>query len=422
MNNAIIARVKTRPHPDKTVNRIQLGDVLGYQVVVGLDVPDDTLGIFFPEGLQLSEEYANANDLIRRKNPETGAYEGGFFEQNRRVRCQKFRKEKSEGFWSELRSLEFAGDTSKLKENDQLTEFNGVPLCYKYVTAATTSAGGKNRRSQRGATTMFKKHFDTEQLRFNYDRLEAGQLISISLKIHGTSQRIGYVLDENQLSWWKRWINKVAPIFPTSSWKYLIGSRNVILKGQPGQYHSEEFRIRACEPFVDKLHKGETVFYEVVGYEAVGTPIMGTVSTTHLKDKEITKTYGPQVTYTYGCKNGEFDIYVYRITQTNEDGHTIDLGWNDIKTRCEQLGIKHVPELRPIRVFDGDIDGLKLEITELTADGPDLIDPSHPKEGIVLRVDSAFNMRCYKQKTFQFGVIEGYIKEDQAYIDAEEVA
>lgn len=97
MTLAIIAPITVSKHPN--ADRLQLGSVFGSQVVVGMDVKSGDVGIFFQEGLQLSDEYAKANDLVRRKDADGNAA-GGFFEENRRVRCQKFRGTKSEGYWA----------------------------------------------------------------------------------------------------------------------------------------------------------------------------------------------------------------------------------------------------------------------------------------------------------------------------------
>ena len=91
-NKAVVCRIRTKPHPN--ADRVQLGDALGFQVVVGLDVEDGTLGIYFPENVCLSKEFAEANpDLMT------------YFPKNRRVRAQKFRGEISDGFWIHAEKL-----------------------------------------------------------------------------------------------------------------------------------------------------------------------------------------------------------------------------------------------------------------------------------------------------------------------------
>jgi hypothetical protein len=86
------------------------------------------------------------------------------------------------------------------------------------------------------------------------------------------------------------------------------------------------------------LKKGETVFFEIVGFEPNGKPIMPAVDTEKLKDKEFTKKYGKSMTFSYGCNptDKQFDIYVYRIHMTNEDGFSIEYSWEDIKERCKE--------------------------------------------------------------------------------------
>lgn len=421
MSIAIIAPIRTFKHPN--ADRLQLGNVLGYQVVIGLDVQDGDVGIFFPEGVQLSEEYAKANDLVRRKDAD-GKAAGGFFEDTRRVRCQKFRGQRSEGYWAPLTSLTFTGYAGIPQAGEQLEELNGVPLCNKYITPATRNA--RNGQSgHRRETLMFRAHKDTDQFQYNIGSIESRDLLVFTLKMHGTSQRTGHVLDPVELPWWKRFVNGVfkAAVYPTKAWTYLVGTRNVILKMQlgldcsNGGAHDWHFRQRAAEMFAGKLHKGETVYYEVVGYEKLGVPIMSR----HLADGEIKAQYGREITYHYGCGEGECAVYVYRITMTNEDGITIELPWRQVKNRCSELGIRHVPELTEPFHYCGDPEKLRALAQQL-ANVADPVGLTHPCEGVCIRVEGNQRTRIFKHKSFTFGVLEGYIKDDANYVDAEESA
>jgi hypothetical protein len=437
MTLAIVAPITVSKHPN--ADRLQLGHVLGSQVVVGMDVKDGDVGIFFPEGLQLSEEYAGANDLVRRKDAN-GNPAGGFFEANRRVRCQKFRGQKSEGYWAPLDSLlEFSRPTEGLKKlaiGARLDSFNGIPLCNKYITTATRSAGQKNRSSSRRETVMFRAHFDTDHLKFNLDKLRSGNRIIVTLKMHGTSQRTGYVKDKIKLPWWKRAVNRFLPVYQTEQWKHLTGSRNVILDRREGTgFHPDKFREEAAQRFHGKLHKGETVYYELVGYQGIGKPIMDRHSTAGLNDKSISARYGESIVYHYGCQDGLYEAYVYRITMTNEDGVSFDLPWDCVKTRCNEMGVMHVPELA---ISTDYLNGLMHEhgmdhemIDECVISELDLVnecnDPvgqTHPTEGVCVRIEGTGSPRAhiYKHKSFTFGLLEGYIKERADYVDAEEAA
>lgn len=410
---AIVATVKTYPHPN--ADNIQLGDVLGFQVVIGKDVQDGDVGVFFMEGLQLSEEYAEKNNLVRKKCPETGKNIGGFFEETRRVRAQKFRGEKSEGYFSSLKSLEYTGLNESLKPGHQFSELNGYKICDKYFTPATFMKKQRGTKFGRGQTTMFYKHFDMEQIRFNMYKIKHGRTLTMTLKIHGTSQRTGYVLDERPKNWWQRLLGKIGIDYRVFDWTYMTGSRNVILDNL-----TEGFRYEAARNFEGKLYKGETVFYEIVGWESPHTPIMPAHKT---KDKELVKLWGEEIIYDYGCARGAFEVYVYRITMTNTEGHSVDLPWYAVKKRCGEMGVKHVPEISEAQephfvINDAEHvkDWLNTRLPEF-ADGKDLIG-NHPREGVCIRVDD----EIFKYKSFTFGVLEGYIKNDENYVDAEEIS
>jgi hypothetical protein len=51
--------------------------------------------------------------------------------------------------------------------------------------------------------------------------------------------------------------------------------------------------------------------------------------------------------------------------------------------------------------------------------GPSVLDPSHIKEGVCVRIEGGLNNKTYKFKSFEFKVLEGIIK-DSGVVDAEE--
>ena len=63
---------------------------------------------------------------------------GGYFEENGRIRCVKFRSiHKSEGLFMPLESLGFLDNGYSilltLKINDTFDELDSVPICSKYI-------------------------------------------------------------------------------------------------------------------------------------------------------------------------------------------------------------------------------------------------------------------------------------------------
>ncbi|MCK5021216.1 MAG: hypothetical protein KAS32_29670, partial [Candidatus Peribacteraceae bacterium] len=186
-------------------------------------------------------------------------------------------------------------------------------------------------------------------------------------------------------------------------------------------YGNEEFRENVIRSLREHMHKGEVLYYEIVGYTTTGKAIMPSVPTKKIGDKATVKKYGDVMHYKYGCVEGIADIYVYRITMVNEDGIAYDLAWDRVKDRCRTLGVKHVPEMAETVIYDGDLDKLTEKVSEMM-EGDSTIDPSHIREGVVVRADNGSGTIFMKAKSHTFGLLEGYIKEDENYVDMEEVA
>jgi hypothetical protein len=435
MYKALVCKVHgIRPIPD--ADRIRLATVGAYQVIIGLDVEEGTLGLFLEQGGQLSEGFAQANDLIRRKD-EAGNPAGGYFEPSRRVKAIKMRGCRSEGFWCPLTLLSYTGyDVSQLREGDQFDALGDQPICNKYITPATRRRMASGSRTQRREVPMFAKHIDTGSFKREAGMIPAGAIIYLSEKCHGTSFRYGHVLDEVEIQRTPvaRFFAKASSMLRgqklethTQEWAHINGTRNTICEKFKGQdyYGNDDFRQVATRDI--RLKKGEVIYGELVGYTKGGAPIMSPQSTAGLKDKKIAKQFGDEMVYRYGCIPGQCRLLVYRITSVNEDGHAVELSWNQCIARCRELGLETVPTFETF-IYDGNVRDLQEKIALLT-DGagegetiPSRLDPSHIQEGIVIRHESEFGVGWLKSKGYDFGRLEGYLKEQDDFVDAEEVA
>lgn len=418
-----------RKHPN--ADRLNLATVVGSQVVVGLHHVDGELGVYFPPDGQLSHEMCVANGLYNKSALEelgldAASFVPGFFDIKRRVRAQKFRGEVSDGLWLPLECLSWWSN-DPWKAGDVICE--DPKICIKYITKATRQhgQGNKVRAVKRGEALGFPKHYDTEQFAYNYQDIPDGSIIYLTEKLHGTSGRYGLVREEFQYKhWWEKpfkWIHDFIGM-PLICWNYLNGSRMVVLEHTEGAgyYGTNDFRTNAVKNL--SLRKGEVIFFELVGDVAPGSPIMPHVIVPKELD-DTKKQYGDTIRYRYGCENGECRLYVYRIVQFNEDGQGVELSWPQVKRRCREIGVNWVPELAGPQIIYASMDTepwdrLKNQVEQL-AKGPSVIDDSHIREGVVVRVETP-DGRVYslKHKSFVFKVLEGLVKLDDNYVDMEE--
>ena len=454
---AFITRIKNvRPHPN--ADRLQLGECFGNTIVVSLDYTDNQLGIYFPSDGQLSVEFAEANNLLRKKD-DAGNNIGGYMDPDKRnVTAIRLRGEKSDGLFLPLKALESFGDISTLHEGDRIETFNGHEICCKYIPRRNprhdnSSAGNHTRKKKIDIAPLFVEHADTEQLAYNLGAFKAGDEIEITLKMHGTSQRTAHVpvLKGYKRTLWDKLLRREGT--PIYDWGYVSGTRRTVLEDfEGGYYGSNEFREAHSKFFEGKLYKGEEIFYEVVGFTHTGTPIMASADNKKLNDKEFIKQYGKETVFSYGCSPsvlqcddtdghgqkvvGQSDIYVYRMTMTNEDGDIVEYTPDFMRYRCEQMGVKTVPVMWKSTIPEGEHHVINMEtgeeyiietagqyiknIAEQFYDGPDPIGKTHVREGVVVRILNRPKFCAYKHKNWSFKALEGIVKVEAEAPDMEE--
>jgi len=425
---AYVTRIKTiRKHSN--ADRLQVATVFGNDVIVGLNVKKNDLMVYFPTDGRLNIEYCKKNKLLREKDAE-GNNIGGYMDESKcHVTTIKLRGERSDGLLMPLSSLDSFTDINTLKEGNTIDILNGVLICEKYIPRGSKnkSEGSPKGKKKKKVSTIFypffDEHIDTSQLAYNTHQFKEGDLCYITLKMHGTSQRTANTLKEEN----KRFPYLIYKglkllninIKPKKTWGYVSGTRRTVLKNFNGGYYgNDSFRQNWHDFFVGKLRKGEEIFYEVVGYTQGSQTIMPECSNTRTKDKQFIKQYGNVTRFTYGCDIGQNDIYVYRMTMTNEDGNVVEYSTKYTQLRCEQMGVKFVP------VFDKfiftTIDDLMNRVNKFI-DRVDPIGKTHIREGIVVRIEDREKFTAYKHKNFNFKLLEGIIKEVSECPDMEEI-
>ena len=460
-----------RKHPN--ADRMKLADCFGNTVCVGLDAETGDRVIYFPTDGQLSVEYCAQNDLVRRKD-SAGNNCGGYLDPDKRnVRAINLRGEKSDGLVMPLTSLDYTGiSPTNWNIGDTITVVNGHEICCKYIPRSNvrkdhSANGNKTRNHKDPIAPLFQEHVDTEQLAYNLSAFKPGDEIEITLKMHGTSQRTAYlpVLQGYKRTFWDKIFKRQGT--PIYDWGYTTGTRRVVLDSYDGGFYgSNEFREQHSKFFEGKLWKGETVYYEVVGFTHTGAPIMASCDNKKIADKEFMKQYGRETVFSYGCSpdgyklmhgidNDGFysimveapqsDIYVYRMTMTNEDGNVVEYTPDFMRYRCEQMGAKTVPVfyrgfIEAVEQEDGEVEyrligknaanmygyesagSLVMTMAECFYDGSDPVGHTHVREGVVVRIINRPKFCAYKHKNWSFRVLEGIIKDEAIAPDMEEAS
>src|SRR3990167_276596 len=423
MYNAIIGKIKIYPHPN--ADRLKMGVICNTTVVVGLNIQENDLMMLFPSDGQLSETFAISNNLISYSDPQTGEKKGGYFAKNRRVRAQKLRGVSSDGFACELSLLKNAGVSQKtidsLKKGDQFNELDYISICNKYITPATKQALAHKANQVKKTNKRFPEHYETKQLRYEIDKIPNYSILYINLKVHGTSARYSFVHEEIAVK--PPWFKRIFGAKPKTKLEYRhqVGTRRVILDNENVMdFHGNvQYRYDFMKDIFHLLKKGELIYGEIAGYQSENVSIMPSVSTSTIKDKSFSKKYGPTITYKYGCPNGTHKFFVYRIAMINEDGYIIDLPWLQTKKRAMELGLQCVPEFEGPFVYDGNKEELLNKVLQYV-DGPDPLDETHIREGVVVRIENENGVSFLKEKSFNFKVLEGIAKDNADYIDLEE--
>lgn len=409
-------------------DRLQCATIFGNNVIVDMSYAEGQKVIYFPVDGQLSVEFAEENNLVRKKDAE-GNNIGGYLDPNKRnITALKLRGEQSDGLILPIEVLSKYTDVTQLTDGEQITILNGVEICKKYIPISKkrhqpniTSKTRKTRAESKETITYpyFVEHIDTAQLAYNQSAFKPGDTCYITLKMHGTSART-----MNAVEVTKRKTNRVLkkmfkiPDKETRTYNCVSGTRRTTLKSYDGGwYGNNQFREKYHNFFKNKLPKGVEVFYEIVGWVNEDTTIMGRCSNKLIKDKAFSKQYGDETVFSYGCDVGENDCYVYRMNVTNEDGYAVEIPWEQVQIECEKMGVKCVPTFEKFTYTTWE--DLMTRV-EKYYDGADPIGKSHVREGVVVRIDNRPSFTAFKHKNFSFKCLEGIIKDNADAPDMEE--
>lgn len=413
MYNAYITYVKNI-RPAENSDYLNACEVFGNTTIVDKTITEETLVLYLPSDGQISVEFGEKNNLFRRKD-DAGNNVGGFIDPNKRnITAIRLRGNRSDGLVLPISCLNYCythGDASaELHAGDIINgTLNGHEICCKYIPRRShrsgSMGGNKTRKKKKiDAEVVFPQHIDSPQLKYNLNSFKSGDLITITEKLEGTSHRSA-LLPVKKTNFFRR----LFGISEKVVYKDYCGSRRMIINqnnSETGYYGDNNFRLDIHKRLLPHLTPNLEVFGEIVGWPGEGkAPLMGEVSTKCLNNKNFTKTYGEKMIFHYGCKNGEYDFYIYRICELDENGEVkIEYSTDQIISWCELHGFKYVPVL--YRGFLKEAEDI-LYLGEKYCDGESTL-AHHWREGCVIRRDNnARKFDVYKNKNFNYKMMKG---------------
>lgn len=413
-------------------DEVKEGDILFY-AANETQLNERFLGVNNQYRADIAERNANYDEYIKEDDPEARKKMVGFFDKNSRVRMIRLKGCPSMGYLFGKDAMEkfcpeVAGVNLEELVDEDFDEVSGELFIKAYVPAHNEcrSGGGKGAKRNkkidkfdRMIPGQFSFHYDTDQLNRNMHKVGPDDVVSVSVKLHGTSGIYGNIKVRvpNRLNTGCKIVDTVANWFYSKlpfKWQKTheeydnIYSSRTVIKNQyinkevGGGYYGTDVWGEYNELLKGKIAEGMIVYGEIVGY-------MTGAQTMIQKD------------YDYGCAEGTNKFMPYRITTTNEDGTKKEWNVEEVLSWTNNL-IASYPEIAdriiPIQIlYHGTLRNLHPEISteKFWAEGmlaalktekdwkmeknEPLCKNKVPREGIVLRIDNdeiaeAFKLKC----------------------------
>jgi hypothetical protein len=405
---------------------------------------------------ELGEYEQNANaDEVRKLKDEGKTEEAkqlvGYFNKRGRVRAMKLRGIYSKGF---LISPEMMAVYNPKVANLNLEELVGtdfdmvddelfIEVYIPFVPKKKDRSGKRGKdepKYDRMIAGQFAFHYDTNPLAKEIAQIQPDDVVTLSVKLHGTSVILGNVLVRmpkeihTRAEWFNRMINNtycaIWPYLPKALRRYeevydLVYSSRTVIKNQyinlkrTRDFYEADVWGEYHDLLVGKIPQDMIVYGEIIGYLTDS-------------DKMIQKDYD------YGCERGTNKLMPYRVTTRNADGTRREWDVTEVQQFTKQLMADYselAPRLHPIDIlYHGTLKDLypDLSTTEhwhenvLKAMKQDkqtlgmeqrepLCKQKVPREGIVLRKDGDAVCEAWKLKT------DAFFSREQKLIDAGEV-
>ena len=452
-------------------DRLKITTVDFMKIAVGLDEVVGSLHIYFPIESAISNSLLGFNNLFRKAEfGNSSETKTGYFEKYGRVKAVKFRGEISEGFlisvenfnrWIKNLGINYVvtkdnvGETfdsigehivckkyvptklynSRLvREKTTLGKFlddynmtvdafntlNETTFTLKsklnvgedYLVPKNRIKGIKSKKEDRLVQDQMRLHVDTEQLKRNLHKINPDDIITISEKLHGTSTTQANILIKKKLSLVEKIAQKFGVDVVDKEYAVVSASRRVIkdeyiTKSKNVNFYDFDIWNSVKGDVENKIMEGYTLYGEIVGY---------------LPSKQYI-----QKDFDYGCEEGKYEFYVYRITYTTQEGRVIELTHPQVERYCEKYELQMPDTHYHGRAGDyipnidvSDTRGWSDEFLKTLQENFNEMDcpmckNSVPREGVIIRKE-ADTFEAYKLKSLRF------LEKESKMLDTEDVS
>lgn len=143
----------------------------------------------------------------------------------------------------------------------------------------------------------FQFHYPTKMLNTTINELVPQDIVTVSVKIHGTSVVLSNVLCNRKLSWWQKLLGKKDKEYRNVfSSRWSIKNEDLNPDAADGGYYKGESVYEAANNLLKPyIEEGMTIYAEIVGYLPGSERMI-------------------QPYHDYGCKVGRWKVMPYRIT------------------------------------------------------------------------------------------------------------
>lgn len=378
--------------------------ILGMNALISNFYQTGELYVLLPTEVELSHEFCYENNLYDRHELNKVPIVKGYVSTKRRVRAIRLRGHNSNALLLKLDSLKYTGyDLLTLKEGDSFNELNGHEICKKYVVRRQYSTGQKPpkvrklKMRQLYDSKLMPEHVDTMHWGRNHHKVSDDARVVVSQKLEGTSARFANQKVVRYPKWiigaltklyaagYGNWrITKyIERLFRKFEYSPVAGSRRVIKLRELEQshYYNEDVWNKVLDWIAHLIPKNWVIYGEIIGWDG---------------EKAI------QPKYTYHLPKGSMDFFVYRIAIVNEDGISVDLGYDTMKKWCEETGLKICPEIWRGKKSDFDYQSY-MDIRYKDSGFSQclqLSDKDTVDEGVVIRIeDGEMTPTLYKAKS-----------------------